>query len=218
MGCRVIGYDCIARVAQSSLLLGNSERCGCTTWLEEASARKGRGHGVGTGNLIEREIARGRAGGVCDTCATLCADGECDCLGGHPRRGSAKGKYSRKSNIVVEVTSSSGSVGERGGRRGHHKRLEEIPDVGQTDSRREHCVKTSEHASVTVVVTILGSATSSLAGFPHGALSPVATKIAAYICGDAASACILGLNRAVLRVPGGTGRGRPQVALRVRGR
>ncbi len=173
---------------------------------------------VGTGNLIEREVARGRAGGVCDTHAALCADSECDGLAGHPRRSSAKSEYTGKSDIVVEVASSSASVGERGGRRGHHKGLEEIPDVGQTDSRREHRVKTSEHASVAVVVTILRSATSSLAGFPSRALSPVATKIAAYICGDAASACILGLNRAVLRVPSGTGRGRPEVALRVRGR
>src|SRR5580693_9401295 len=166
MRCGVIGYHCIARVAQSSLLLGNGERCGCTTRLEETRAGKGRGQRVGTWNLVECEVARGRAGGVGDTHAALCTDIECDGLAGHPRRSSAKSEYTGKSDIVVEVASSSASVGERGGRRGHHKGLEEIPDVGQTDSRREHRVKTSDHASVTVVVTILGRATSSLAGFP----------------------------------------------------
>jgi len=39
-----------------------------------------------------------------------------------------------------------------------------------------------------------------------------------HLPGDAASACILGLNRTILRVERGTGPGRPQVALWVRGR
>src|SRR5258705_12139222 len=114
MRCGVIGNDGIARVVQCSFLTSDRERCGCTTRLEEASAGEVRGDRVGTGNLIERKVARGRSGGVGDTCATLCADRECDCLGGHPRRSSAKGKYSRKSNIVVVVASSGASISERG--------------------------------------------------------------------------------------------------------
>src|SRR4029453_4933899 len=116
MRCGVIGNDSIARVVQRSLLTSDRERCGCTTRLEEASAGKVRGDRVGTGNLIERKVARGRAGGVGDTCTTLCADRERDFLRGHPPRSPPRGKDSRKSNIVVVIASSSASVGERGGR------------------------------------------------------------------------------------------------------
>lgn len=94
MRCGVIGDDGIACIGKSSLLTSDRERCRCITWLQEASAGKIRGDRVWTGNLIERKVARSRAGGVGDTGATLGADGECDCLGGHARRSPAKGKYS----------------------------------------------------------------------------------------------------------------------------
>src|SRR6059058_5767859 len=132
MRCRVVGDNCIARVAQSGLLPGNSERRGSVTCLEKARASKAGRHRIRAGDLIEREIAGRRAGSVGDARAALCAEGKCDGLASHARGSSTNGEYSGKSDKVMVVACSSASVGECGGRRGYHKRLKEIPDVGST--------------------------------------------------------------------------------------
>src|SRR5437899_10949571 len=130
MRCGVIGDNCVTRVAKSGLLFGNGERCGRVTCLEQSRASKAGRHRIGAGDLIEREIARRRAGGVGDACAALCAEGKCDRLASHARGSSTKGEYSGKSDKVVVVACSSASVGDCGGGRGYHKGLKEISDVG----------------------------------------------------------------------------------------